>query len=49
MNKKIKNATLVNSNNIVFKSKLEESIYNTLLKLGFNPLYEPYTYTLYYP
>ena len=46
MNKKIKNATLVNSNNIVFKSKLEESIYNTLLKLGFNPQYEPYTFTL---
>ena len=46
MNKKIKNATLVNSNNIVFKSKLEESIYNTLLKLGFNPQYEHYTFTL---
>ena len=46
MNKKIKNATLVNSNNIVFKSKLEESIYNTLLKLGFSPQYEPYTFTL---
>lgn len=46
MNKKIKNATVVVKNNINFKSKLEESIYNTLLKLGFNPLYEPYTYTL---
>lgn len=46
MNQKIRNATAVKSNKYNFKSKLEESIYNTLLKLGYNPQYEPKTFTL---
>lgn len=45
-NKKIRNATKVKSKDITFKSQLEKSIYNTLLQQGFNPSYEPLTFTL---
>lgn len=45
-NQKIRNATKSTSNNITFKSQLEKSIYNTLLQEGFNPQYEPKTFTL---
>lgn len=43
---KIRNATVCKGNNITFKSVLEKSIYNTLQQLGFNPQYEPTTFTL---
>ena len=46
MNKKIKNATQSSSNGITFKSQMERSIYNTLLQQGFEPQYEPTTFTL---
>lgn len=46
MNKKIRNATQSSSKGIVFKSQLEERIYNTLLQQGFTPQYEPITFTL---
>lgn len=45
-NKKIKNATSNDSNGIRFKSLLEKSIYTTLIQYGFNPKYEPITFTL---
>ena len=45
-NQKIRNATKSNSNNITFKSQLEKGICNTLLQEGFNPQYEPKTFTL---
>lgn len=45
-NKKVKNATVCNSNGIVFKSQLEKSIYNTLQQLGFDVKYEPTTFIL---
>ena len=45
-NQKIRNATKSTSNNITFKSQLEKGIYNTLLQEGFNPQYEPKTFTL---
>lgn len=45
-NKKIRNATQSNSRGITFKSQLEKSIYNTLLQHGFEPQYEPKTFTL---
>lgn len=45
-NKKIRNATVCKSNSITFKSQLEKSIYNTLLQEGFEPKYEPITFTL---
>ena len=45
-NQKIRNATEVTYNGVTFKSKLEQSIYSTLLKEGFNPQYEPFTFTL---
>lgn len=45
-NKKIRNATQCNKNNITFKSQLEKSVYNTLQELGFNPEYEPRTFLL---
>lgn len=45
-NKKIKNASKCFLDNIKFKSKLEKSIYTTLKEFGFNPLYEPTTFTL---
>lgn len=46
MNKKIRNATVNNYNNIQFKSKLEKLIYNILTEKGFNPKYEFKTYLL---
>lgn len=45
-NKKIKNATVVKDGVITFKSKLEKSIFDTLLQHGFNPQYEPKTFVL---
>lgn len=45
-NRKIKNATQSSSGGITFKSQLEKSIYNTLLQQGFEPQYEPTTFTL---
>lgn len=45
-NKKIKNATIVNDGVITFKSKLEKTVFDTLLQLGFNPQYEPTTFVL---
>lgn len=45
-NKKIRNATLCNSNGLTFKSQLEKSIYNTLQQLGFDVKYEPMTHVL---
>lgn len=45
-NKKIRNATVSTSNNITFKSQLEKTIYNVLQQEGFNPQYEPTTFTL---
>lgn len=45
-NKKIRNATQSISGGITFKSKLEKSIYDTLLEQGFNPKYEPITFVI---
>lgn len=45
-NKKIRNATQSSLGRITFKSQLEKSIYNTLLQQGFEPQYEPTTFTL---
>lgn len=45
-NKKIRNATQSSSKGITFKSQLEKNIYNTLLQQGFEPQYEPTTFTL---
>ncbi len=45
-NKKIRNATICKVGNITFKSQLEKSVYSTLRQFGFNPQYEPETYTL---
>ena len=45
-NMKIRNATICKGNSITFKSVLEKSIYNTLLQQGFEPQYEPTTFTL---
>lgn len=45
-NKKIINATPEEYNNIRFKSKLEKMVYKTLKEVGFEPLYEPTTYTV---
>ena len=45
-NKKIRNATQSSSKGITFESQLEKSIYNTLLQQGFEPQYEPTTFTL---
>lgn len=46
VNKKIRNATQSNLGKITFKSQLEKGIYNTLLQQGFEPQYEPTTFTL---
>ena len=46
INKKIRNATKSSSKGMTFKSQLEKSIYNTLLQQGFEPQYEPTTFTL---
>lgn len=48
-NKKIRNATICHGDNLTFKSQLEKSLYNTLQQLGFNPQYEPKTFTLIEP
>ena len=45
-NKKIRNATGCKVHNITFKSKLEKTVYLTLLEHGFNPQYEPKTIVL---
>lgn len=45
-NKKIRNATQSISGGITFKSKLESSVYNTLLEQGFEPKYEPITFVI---
>lgn len=45
-NKKIRNAIQSSSKGITFKSQLEKGIYNTLLQQGFEPQYEPTTFTL---
>lgn len=45
-NKKIRNATSCKLGNITFKSQLEKTVYNCLLEQGFNPQYEPKTFTL---
>lgn len=45
-NKKVRNATVCKTSNIVFKSQLEKSIYSTLQQLGFDVKYEPTTYVL---
>lgn len=45
-NKKIRNATQSRFGKLTFKSQLERSIYNTLLRHGFTPQYEPITFTL---
>ena len=46
VNKKVKNATVIEYNGIRFKSKLEVSFYKMLLQAGFNPQYECKTYIL---
>lgn len=46
VNKKIRNSTQSTFEGITFKSKLERSVYNTLLEQGFEPKYEPTTFTL---
>lgn len=46
VNKKIRNATVTKKGNITFKSVLEKTIYNCLLEHGFEPEYEPTTFTL---
>ena len=45
-NKKIKNATQINSNGIKFKSILESTIYRRLLEYGFKPEYEKHKYVI---
>lgn len=45
-NKKIRNATECSKGNLVFKSQLEKTFYNCLIEQGFDPQYEPTTYTL---
>lgn len=46
-NKKIVNATRNTYDDIVFKSILEKTVYSTLVLLGYNPQYEPQTFTLF--
>lgn len=46
MNKKIRNATVTKKGSITFKSQLEKTIYNCLLEQGFDPEYEPTTFTI---
>lgn len=45
-NQKVKNATPNEYNGIKFKSRLETTVYKTLLENGFVPQYEPHTYVL---
>lgn len=46
-NKKIKNATKVQYNNILFNSKVELMVYKTLVEKGFSPEYEPHKFTIF--
>lgn len=46
INKKIKNATSTEFNDIKFKSKSEVMVYKTLLQEGFKPNYEPTKYII---
>lgn len=46
MNNKVKHATPTTFNGIEFKSKLEVTVYKTLLVAGFKPNYEKVKYTL---
>jgi hypothetical protein len=46
-NKKIVNATRNTYDGICFKSLLEKVVYSTLSQLGYNPQYEPQTFTLF--
>ena len=46
MNKKILNATNSAIGNISFKSKLEASVYKTLVEHGFSPQYESQRFVL---
>lgn len=46
-NKKIKNATKVQYNNILFNSKIELMVYKTLVEEGFSPEYEPHKFTVF--
>ena len=46
-NKKIKNATKVQYNDILFNSKVELMVYKTLVEKGFSPEYEPYKFTIF--
>lgn len=46
MNRKIKNATVTSYNDVVFKSKLEASVYKHLLQAGFDPVYEGMKFTI---
>lgn len=48
-NKKIRNATICQTSGITFKSQLEKMAYSCLLEHGFNPQYEPKTFTLIEP
>lgn len=45
-NKKVKNATPLEYDNIKFKSKLEVTVYKTFKEQNFKILYEPATFTL---
>lgn len=46
-NKKIKNATKVQYNDILFNSKVELMVYKTLVEKGFSPEYEPRKFTIF--
>lgn len=46
-NKKIINATPISVGGIQFKSRLEASVYKTLVDRGLEPLYEPDTFILF--
>lgn len=46
MNKKVKNATFVECNGIIFKSKMEAKVYKYLIDKGITPKYEEETYIL---
>lgn len=45
-NKKVKNTSPTEYNNIKFRSKLEVTCYKRLLEAGFEPTYESLTFTL---
>lgn len=45
-NRKIKNASTCEYNNITFRSKLECSVYKYLLSVNITPLYEPIKYKI---